>query len=65
MNRLWSEWGLGNGPSRCDPRSRTVSNLCESLDAEEFQSEELKKATHENLSLKHDRFGMQLLKGRL
>lgn len=45
--------------------THSVSNLCEILDAEEFQSEELKKATHENLSLKHDRFGMQLLKGRL
>jgi hypothetical protein len=44
--------------------SDTVWNLYEILDAEEFRSEELKKAMHENLNFKHDRFGMQLIRGR-
>lgn len=42
----------------------TLWNLCEILDAEEFRSEELKKATYENLNFKHDKFGMQLIRGR-
>ena len=37
-------------------------NLYEILDAEEFRSEQLKKATYENLNFKHDRFGMLLLR---
>lgn len=42
--------------------SQTIWNLCEIVDAEEFRSEELKKATYENLDFKHDRFGMVLLR---
>jgi hypothetical protein len=40
----------------------TLWNLYEMLDAEEFRSEQLKKATYENLNFKHDRFGMLLLR---
>lgn len=40
----------------------SLRNLYEILDAEEFRSEQLKKATYENLNFKHDRFGMLLLR---
>jgi len=43
--------------------SHTVWNLYEILDAVEFRSEELKKATYENLNFKYDKFGLQLVKG--
>jgi hypothetical protein len=42
--------------------SHTVWNLCEILDAAEFRSEELKKATYDNLNFKYDKFGMQLVR---
>ena len=41
--------------------SQTILNLYEIIDAEEFQSEELKKEAYENISFKNDRFCMQLL----
>jgi hypothetical protein len=40
--------------------SQSIWNLCEILDAEEFRSDELKKATYESLNFKHDRFGTQI-----
>ena len=40
----------------------TLRNLYEMLDAEEFRSEQLKKATYENLNVKYDKFGMQLVR---
>ena len=43
--------------------THTLWNLYEILDAEEFRSEELKKATYENLSFKYDKLGMQLVRG--
>jgi hypothetical protein len=45
--------------------SHTLRNLYDILDAEEFRSAELKKATHENLDFRHDQFGRQLLKGEM
>jgi hypothetical protein len=45
--------------------SHTLRNLYEILDAEEFRSVELKKATYENLDFRHDQFGRQLLKGEM
>jgi len=36
--------------------TQSIWNLCEILDAEEFRSDELKKATYEGLNFKHDRF---------
>jgi len=41
--------------------SQTILNLYEIIDAEEFQSEELKKEAYENIRFKNDRFCMQLL----
>jgi len=41
--------------------SRTILNLYEIIDAEEFRSKELKKEVYENISFKNDRFCMQLL----
>jgi len=41
--------------------TQTVWNLHELLYAEEFRSEELKKATLESLNLKHDRFCLHLV----
>jgi hypothetical protein len=43
----------------------TLCNLYEILDAEEFRSQELKKATYENLNFKYDKFGMQLVTARM
>lgn len=43
--------------------SHTVWNLYEILDAEKFRSEELKKATYEDLNFKYDKFGIQLVRG--
>ena len=40
--------------------TQSIWNLCEILDAEEFRSEELKRATYGGLNFKHDRFGMQI-----
>jgi hypothetical protein len=42
--------------------TQSVWNLYEILDAEEFRSEELKRAAHESLNFKHDKFGTQLIK---
>ena len=42
---------------------KTLWNLYEILDAQEFRSEELKKPTYENLNFKYDKFGMQLIRG--
>lgn len=41
--------------------TQSIWNLCEILDAEEFRSEELKRATYGGLNFKHDRFGMQIV----
>ena len=43
--------------------SHTLRNLYDILDAEEFRSDELKKAAYESLDFRHDQFGRQLLKG--
>lgn len=43
--------------------SHTLRNLYEILDAEEFRSSELKQAALENLDVRYDQFGRQLLKG--
>lgn len=40
----------------------TLRNLYEILDADEFKSVELKKATYESLDFRYDQFGRQLLK---
>ena len=44
--------------------SHTLRNLYEILDAEEFRSDELKKAAYENLDFRYDRLGRQLLNGQ-
>ena len=41
--------------------SHTFQNLYEMVDAEDFRSEELKKATFENLNFRYDKLGMQLV----
>ena len=41
--------------------TKTILNLYEIIDAEEFRSEELKKEVYENISFKNDSFCMQLL----
>jgi len=43
--------------------TQTIWNMYEMLDAEELQSDELRKATYENLTFKHDKFGKQIAKG--
>lgn len=43
--------------------SHTFQNLYEILDAQHFRSEELKKATFENLNFRYDKLGMQLVRG--
>ena len=40
--------------------TRTVWNLCEVMDAEQFQSEQLRNATVESLDFKHDEMGRRL-----
>jgi hypothetical protein len=45
--------------------SHTLRNLYDILDAEEFRSNELKKAAYENLDFRYDQFGRQLLKGNI
>lgn len=44
--------------------TQSIWNLCEILDAEEFRSDELKRATYGGLNFKHDRFGMQIAEVR-
>jgi len=44
--------------------TQSIWNLCEILDAEEFRSDELKKATYEGLNFKHDRFGVKIAEVR-
>jgi len=45
--------------------SHTLRNPYEILDAEEFRSDELKKAAYESLDFRHDQFGRQMLKGKM
>jgi len=44
--------------------AQSIWNLCEILDAEDFRSGELKRATYNGLNFKHDRFGMQIAEAR-
>jgi hypothetical protein len=44
--------------------TQSIWNLCEILDAEEFRSDELKRATYGGLNFKHDTFGMQIAEVR-
>jgi hypothetical protein len=41
--------------------SQSLLNLCEMIDASRFSHEELKRGTLENLQLKHDGFGREIL----
>jgi hypothetical protein len=43
--------------------SQSLWNLCEMMDAVKFSSQELKRGALENLNLRHDGFGMKVLKG--
>jgi len=43
--------------------SQTLWNLCEMIDAAKFSSQELKQGALKNLTLRHDGFGMKVLKG--
>jgi hypothetical protein len=42
--------------------SQSLWNLCEMMDAARFSSQELKRGALENLNLRHDGFGMKVLK---
>jgi hypothetical protein len=43
--------------------SQSLWNLCEMMDALKFSSQELKRGAVESLNLRHDGFGMKILKG--
>jgi DNA-binding IclR family transcriptional regulator len=42
--------------------SQSLWNLCEMMDAVKFSSQELRRGALENLSLRHDGFGMKVFK---